>query len=116
MDQKFLGPTINASQAATLLGCSKDKVERLASRRKLPGHKFGREWMFVTEQLLAHAAALCAANLRADPPESELTPQATVALLETPVPPARSRGRPRRPVPALTPEPAAEAAKSLRQG
>lgn len=72
-----LPPVIDAEQCAALLRCSKPHIDGLADRGDLPATKFGRGWVFVTAQLLAHVAAACQRNLaRSQPSMSEFPPGA----------------------------------------
>lgn len=105
-----LPPIIDAEQCATLLRCSKQHVDVLADRGALPATKFGRGWVFVTAQLLAHVAAACERNLihRNDAGQSTAPAVARPDGAETGedggdrllvVAPRRRPGRPRKPTP-----------------
>jgi hypothetical protein len=59
-----LPPILTTAQAATLLDCEPEQVKYLASHGSLPGHKFGRSWVFDTSSLLNHVRRLCERNLR----------------------------------------------------
>ena len=83
----------------------------------LPGAKFGRSWIFVRSQILAHVTAECAKNLgrakaQPEPVDGIVTAQSSTRervlqqppgrrLPMTPTPPKRSRGRPRNPIPSF---------------
>jgi hypothetical protein len=84
-----LGPVIDAKQAATLLACSQEHIERLAECRRLPAKKYGQGWIFVTAQLLHHVIAECASNVRA--PEATQAQDPNVASLSRPYSPVSSR-------------------------
>jgi hypothetical protein len=61
------GPIVNALQAAALLECSTERIEHLAASGRLPAHKYGSGWIFVTAQLLQHVRADCANNIPPTP-------------------------------------------------
>ena len=112
-----LPPLIDAEQAAKMLGCSKEHVEELADRGKLPATKYGRGWVFVTAQLLHHVVEDCAKNMcpRNGAPRAarqaenksvdakrsgeEPLSAAGASLPLQPRGPAKKRGRPRHGVP-----------------
>jgi excisionase family DNA binding protein len=103
---------IDAEQAATLLHCSKGRIELLAERGQLPATKFGRGWIFVTAQLIQCALARCAENVRSGneiglrahsdapdaPPETQVRESCPRPVL-LPMTPRRGRGRPRTHIP-----------------
>lgn len=106
-----LPPIIDAEQCATLLRCSKQHVEVLADRGELPATKYGRGWVFLTAQLLAHVAAACERNLahRSDTGQSTAPAVGGHAGAEAGedggdrllvVAPRRRPGRPRKSTPA----------------
>lgn len=115
-----LSPLVNAEQAATMLGCSKEHVEGLADRGQLPATKYGRGWIFVAAQLIQRVARDCEANVRApdmtsqsakrpksrrsghDRSKGEPEAEGTSLPLE-PRGPAKGRGRPRMSVPDFKP-------------
>ncbi len=121
LSSSSLPPLIDAEQAAGMLGCSKEHLEELADRGKLPATKYGRGWIFVTAQLIHHVAQDCAKNVRAGEaaPRSERRVKRTPknnrpaqwasetepggSLPFEPRGPAKSRGRPRLSVPDITP-------------
>lgn len=113
-------PLINAEQAANLVGCSKEHIEGLADRGKIPATKYGRGWVFVTAQLVLHVAHDAAKNVcKTDRPprvrrsskrrrvdaEASYSDAQTVSearLTVEPVSPPQKRGRPRFSVPDIT--------------
>jgi excisionase family DNA binding protein len=110
-----LPPILSTAQAAMLLDCDPQQVRLLAANHRLPGHKFGRSWVFETTLFMAYVRRLCAANVlgSAEPaPGSDVTQKSLLSRLSpTPARPetpilrnAVSRqgpGRPRAPVPAV---------------
>jgi excisionase family DNA binding protein len=108
-----LGPVIDAKQAATLLACSQEHIEKLTECGRLPAKKYGRGWIFVTTQLLHHVIAECASNVRApeatqaqDPIVVSLSRSHSPVSSQThsplePLGPPRKRGRPRRQHPEI---------------
>jgi hypothetical protein len=108
---------MDAAECAALLHCTKEQVENLASDGLLPGAKFGRGWVFVRSQILAHVIAECEKNLgRAKtlrpPTDGSVTAKPTARtpvphppggrLSITPTLPKRPRGRPRNEVPSFS--------------
>lgn len=51
--------TLDAGECAALLRCSRATVEELAVRGEIPATRFGRGWVFVTEQILTYLKARC---------------------------------------------------------
>ena len=88
-------PTLDASQCAELLHCSKATVEALADRGELPATKFGRGWVFVTGQILALLQARSeaeAAQRRAQREPAPSAPSSRVQpALHAPSTPGRAR-------------------------
>lgn len=70
-------PTLSTEECATLLRCTPEHLQRLARQKVLPATKVGRDWIFVTEDILAWL------RKRSAP---------------TPTTPTPARGRPRRTV------------------
>ncbi|WP_157889414.1 helix-turn-helix domain-containing protein [Chromobacterium subtsugae] len=46
--------TMDIGQAAVFLHCCEDTVYQLARKKKLPGRKVGRGWVFLKSDLVAH--------------------------------------------------------------
>ncbi|MCD0493827.1 helix-turn-helix domain-containing protein [Chromobacterium violaceum] len=46
--------TMDIGQAAMFLHCCEDTVYQLARKKKLPGRKVGRGWVFLKSDLVAH--------------------------------------------------------------
>ncbi|MGC0155375.1 helix-turn-helix domain-containing protein [Chromobacterium vaccinii] len=46
--------TMDIGQAAAFLRCCEDTVYQLARKKKLPGRKVGRAWVFLKSDLVAH--------------------------------------------------------------
>ncbi len=93
---------MDAAQCAAVLHCSKDTVEGLAGRGELPATRFGRGWVFVTEQVLEflrlrseREAAERRAGIRAVPSGKAKASHPELRA-------AKLRGRPRKSVPALS--------------
>ena len=99
-----VGATMNAAQCAALLFCSQTMVEELALKGELPATKFGRSWVFVTDQIVELLRQQCeqgAAKRRAEC-EAKLTAAPTVDRLLMIAPAARRKpGRQRRALPQL---------------
>ena len=55
----LLPATLDAEECAGILRCSKQTVEELAFQGALPATRFGRGWVFVTDQILAYLKARC---------------------------------------------------------
>lgn len=96
---------LDADQCATLLRCSKERVEELADRGVLPATKFGRGWTFVAEQLVARIASICEAERAARDAKTAETverpkPRRSPLFVPSGAPP-RGRGRPRLPTPTF---------------
>jgi len=99
------GLTINAAQCAELLFCSQAAVEELASRGELPGTKFGRGWVFLTEQVVKVLGKRCMeeADKRRARSEDAVVPSTRRAdrLIVSAPNQRRPAGRKRRPLPTL---------------
>jgi hypothetical protein len=85
-----LPPVLSVDEVAALLRCSAYTVRERARlpaghAQKLPGVKFGDDWMFPLEALLERVNDVAREALTYDPPS----------------PPTAGRGRPRRRAPAL---------------
>jgi hypothetical protein len=108
---------MDSAECAELLHCTKEVVDKLASDGLVPATNYGRGWIFVTSQLLAHVAEECAKNLgRAKtlrpPADGSVTAKPTARapvphppgrrLSITPTLPKRPRGRPRSEVPSFS--------------
>lgn len=98
----LLPATMDAAECATLLGCSKTTIEEPAANGELEATRFGRGWVFVTEQILAHVKARCEheAGLRRAREEAARAGSATYARHHDENRVAR-RGRPRKAIPRL---------------
>ena len=48
--------TIDSTQCAELLRCTREQIEELARSGEIPGLKLGRSWLFVRQDLLAYLA------------------------------------------------------------
>ena len=92
-------PTLNAAQCALLLHCSQATVEELAARGELPATKFGRGWVFVTEQILEVLRTRAAHE--ADERKEAMKESTNRIRVKCATPAARSRpGRKRKAIPA----------------
>ena len=94
---------LDAAQCAALLRCSREHVEELADRGALPATKFGRGWVFPSQQLLEKVASICESErtARADRTTDAPPAQSRRTLFVPPGSPPRRRGRPRLPTPQL---------------
>lgn len=98
----LLPPTLDGSECAALLRCSKATVEELAARGEIPATRFGRGWVFVTEQILAHLKARCERDAFERRSHVEAARASTARVDRAPeVYTPRRRGRPRKAVPKL---------------
>ena len=97
----LLPPTLDGGECAALLRCSKATVEELAARGAIPATRFGRGWVFVTEQILAHLKERCEREAMERRCSLEvLQPKTSSPANATVVTPGR-RGRPRKAIPHL---------------
>ena len=103
----MLDPILSVAEVAALLECREDTVRERAAAGRLPGLKYGRDWVFPTAALLdaidKQARDEAEARRRPAPRGATLTPvqRAAPPALPTDAPPGPRRAGKRSATPSL---------------